>query len=53
MVESSGKAQLRLVRTGRVLGDGVELISGVENGERVVVTGLRELVEGQRLEVAP
>jgi RND family efflux transporter MFP subunit len=53
MVESSGKAQLRLVRTGRVLGDGVELISGVENGERVVLTGLRELVEGQRLEVAP
>jgi RND family efflux transporter MFP subunit len=53
MVENSGKAQLRLVRTGRVLGDGVELISGVENGERVVVTGLRELVEGQRLEVAP
>jgi RND family efflux transporter MFP subunit len=53
MVESSGKAQLRLVRTGRVLGDGVELISGVENGERVILTGLRELVEGQRLEVVP
>lgn len=53
MVESSGKAQLRLVRTGRVLGDGVELVSGVENGERVVVTGLRGIVEGQRLEVVP
>lgn len=53
LVAVEGRAQLRLVRTGRVLGDGVELLSGVEEGERVVVRGGAGVEEGQRLEVAP
>jgi len=50
-VEREGRAVLRLVRSGRSVGDRVELLSGVEAGERVVVSGMDGLVEGQRLEV--
>lgn len=51
MVDAGGRAQLRLVRTGRMLGADVELVSGVEPGERVVSGGLEGLAEGQPLEV--
>ncbi len=53
MIAVEGTAQLRLVRTGRVLGDTVELISGVEPAERVVVGGVASVVDGQKLEVTP
>lgn len=53
MIAVEGTARLRLVRTGRVLGDAVELISGVEPGERVVVGGVVAVVDGQRLEGTP
>lgn len=42
-----GRARLRLVKTGKHLGDRVELLSGVEAGERVVVGNLAGLVDGQ------
>ncbi len=53
MIAVEGTARLRLARTGRVLGDAVELISGVEPGERVVVGGVASVVDGQKLEVTP
>lgn len=50
-IVSDGKAQLRLVKTGKRLGNEVELVSGVEAGEKVVVEGAAELVDGQPVDV--
>lgn len=49
-IVSDGKAQLRLVKTGKRLGDEVELVSGVEAGEKVVTDGAAGLVDGQPVE---
>jgi RND family efflux transporter MFP subunit len=43
------KAHLRLVKTGKRVGDEVELLSGVNPGELVVVEGATTLVDGQPL----
>lgn len=52
VVGVDGRAQLRLVRTGRILGDQVEIISGLEGGEKVVLEAPASVVDGQGLEVA-
>ena len=49
-VVSDGKAQLRLVKTGKRIGNEVELVSGVEAGEKIVVEGATGLVDGQPVE---
>ena len=46
-------AQLRLVKTGKRLGDEIELVSGVQAGEKVVVEGATELLDGQPVQVRP
>lgn len=46
-VLEAGKARLRLVKTGAVLGGEVEIISGLEPGERIATTELDKLVDGQ------
>ena len=46
-------AQLRLVKTGSQVGDEVELVSGLETGERVVTDGGSALTDGQRVNVKP
>jgi RND family efflux transporter MFP subunit len=53
VVGANGRAVLRLIRTGAARGDLVELISGVDAGERIVVAPPSTLVEGQPLEVQP
>jgi len=40
----------RLVRLGRTVGARVEVLSGLNAGERVVVSGLERAVDGARLE---
>lgn len=47
------RAQMRLVRTGKRVGREIELVSGVSAGERVVVAGTADLVEGQPVQVKP
>ena len=47
----NGHAQLRLVKTGKRVGDEVELVSGVDAGEPVVVDGAGNLADGQPVEV--
>ena len=47
----NGHAQLRIVKTGKRIGDEVELVSGVDAGERVVVEGAATLVDGQPVEM--
>jgi len=46
-------AQLRIVKTGKRIGDEVELVSGVDAGEKVVVDGAANLVDGQPVMVKP
>ncbi len=49
----NGRAQLRIVKTGKRIGDEVELVSGVDAGEQVVVDGAGNLVDGQPLTIKP
>lgn len=50
-VATNQTAVLRLVKTGRRFGDSVELVSGVNPGEQVVVDGTAALCDGQPLQV--
>ena len=53
VVVTAGQGRLRLIRTGKRLGDAVEIISGVESGETVVVLNPEQVRDGQALEVGP
>ena len=44
-------AQLRLVKTGKHLGQEVEIVSGLNSGEELVVEGATQLLDGQPVEV--
>jgi RND family efflux transporter MFP subunit len=46
-VVTDQRACLRLVKTGKRIGDEVELVSGVDAGERVIIQGNSTLVDGQ------
>ncbi len=50
-VVAGGKAQMRLVKPGKRLGDTIELLSGVESGELVVVEGAEGLLDGQPVQL--
>lgn len=50
VVDAVGVARLRLVKTGRAVGDRVEILSGLASGERVAVEGDR-VTDGQPVEV--
>ena len=47
------RAVLRLVKTGAMRGDRIEILSGIDDGERLVLTPPAGLHEGQTLEVQP
>jgi membrane fusion protein, multidrug efflux system len=49
--KAGDKALLRLVKTGKHMGDSVEVVSGISAGERVVVDGALQLNDGQPVEV--
>jgi RND family efflux transporter MFP subunit len=50
-VLKDGRAELRLVKTGKQIGDEIEVVSGVEAGEQVITEGAAGLVDGQPVEV--
>ena len=50
-VELDGRVRLQLVKTGQVVDDLIEILSGVSAGDRVVVSDTRELVDGRRVTV--
>jgi RND family efflux transporter MFP subunit len=52
-VVAGGRAVLRLVKTGAVRGDQVEILSGLADGERIVLNPPAGLREGQPLEAIP
>lgn len=50
VVDQAGLSRFRLIRTGRLAGEKVEIVSGLASGERVVVGGVLPAVEGSRVE---
>lgn len=52
-VADGAHARLRLVKTGRRLGDEVEIVSGIVPGERVITEGAAQLRDGDAIEVKP
>jgi RND family efflux transporter MFP subunit len=50
-VNDNGTAILKNVTAGRIVGDKVEIIKGLSNGEQVVVTGQINLTDGTKLEI--
>jgi RND family efflux transporter MFP subunit len=52
VVDSKKRVQLRWVRTGRVIGNRVEILTGLDPGEYVVLGNLSPLKDGQMVEVA-
>ena len=52
-VTVNGHAQLRLVKTGNRTGDAVEIVSGLEAGESVVIQDAAGLADGQPVNLLP
>lgn len=52
LVTAEGLARFRLVRTGRSLGDRVEVVSGLAEGSRYVVAPPPGLADGSRVEAS-
>jgi len=50
-VVDQGRAQLRLVRPGAKQGDRVEILSGLDDQEQVVISGNATLIDGQPVEI--
>ncbi|HJK99666.1 MAG TPA: hypothetical protein RMF84_20730, partial [Polyangiaceae bacterium LLY-WYZ-14_1] len=48
-VVHEGRAVMRLVKTAKRTGDQLEVVSGLEPGEVIVVDGARDLADGQRV----
>lgn len=51
VVSEDNRARLRWIRTGRSFGSDVEVIAGLDAGERVIVNYEGNLKDGQRVEV--
>lgn len=50
-VIENGSAKLKKVTAGRILGDKVEILNGLNDGETVIVTGQINLQDGSKVEV--
>jgi membrane fusion protein, multidrug efflux system len=49
VVDPSSVVRLRLIKTGRDYGDLLEVLSGLNDGERIVVEGMDRIKEGDRV----
>lgn len=52
-VADGDRARLRLVKTGKRLGNEVEVVSGIAAGDRVIFEGTEQLHDGQAIQVKP
>ncbi len=50
-VIENGNAKLKTVTAGRILGDKVEILNGLKDGEQVIVTGQINLQDGSKVEI--
>ena len=49
-VDKENIARMRIVKVGRIYGERVEILSGLSEGDRVVVTGVEKVSEGAKVE---
>ena len=49
-IAQDGRARMRLVKTGKLTGDKLELLAGVEAGETLIVSAEGELIDGRRVQ---
>jgi multidrug efflux pump subunit AcrA (membrane-fusion protein) len=52
VVDQSGVARLRLIKTGRAFGDRVEVLSGLNESEEIIGEGITSLRDGTRVREA-
>jgi RND family efflux transporter MFP subunit len=50
IVDKGNIARMRIVKTGRQSGERVEILSGLSDGDRTVVTGVEKVTEGAKVE---
>jgi multidrug efflux pump subunit AcrA (membrane-fusion protein) len=50
VVDQSGTARLRLIKTGKPYGDRVEVLTGLNDGERIIVDRVEAVTDGSRIE---
>ena len=50
VVDSSQILRLRLIKTGKQYGDQLEVLSGLNDGDRIVAEGIERVKEGDRVE---
>jgi multidrug efflux pump subunit AcrA (membrane-fusion protein) len=50
VVDDASVARLRLVKTGKSYGENVEALSGLSDGERIVVDGVANVKDGVKLQ---
>ena len=50
MVGQDGIARFRLIRTGALRQGGIEVLSGLSSGERVVLKGVERVTDGARIQ---
>lgn len=50
IIDKDAIARMRLVRVGKAVGDKVEVLSGLSDGERIVVGGVEKVSEGSKVE---
>jgi RND family efflux transporter MFP subunit len=49
VVDDAGVARLRLIKTGKAYGENVEALSGLSDGERIVVDGVANVRDGVKI----
>jgi len=50
VLDKENTARMRIVKAGKLLGERVEVLSGLSDGERVVVGGVEKMSEGAKVE---
>ena len=51
-IAAADRAQLRIIKTGKTIGNEVEVVSGIGLGEKVIIEGASQLRDGQPIKVA-
>jgi len=49
VVDPNQSARLRLVKTGKTYGEQVEILSGINEGERIIVAGMEKVKDGNQV----